>query len=104
LPQLPSGLFIHLAFFLFPNGYAIWNLGGVLGYTCGYPKNSSLTLLFYPSLSCSKGLWDVRRLTEGFPKNLSPKKGVIGSHDGKSLYSYLVEATMIKITRIKQWN
>jgi hypothetical protein len=34
----------------------------VLVYSRRHPKYSRLTLLLYPSLSCSKGLWDVRRL------------------------------------------
>ena len=34
----------------------------------------------------------------------SPKRGVIGLHNGESLNSHLVEATMIMLTRIKQLN
>jgi hypothetical protein len=38
------------------------------------------------------------------PKKLSPKRGAIGSDHVESLNSHLVVATIIMLTRIKQWN
>ncbi len=52
LPSVLLGLFV-IFHFLFPlHGYTM-NCGGVLVYSRRYPKYSRLTLLLYPSLSCS---------------------------------------------------
>jgi hypothetical protein len=52
LPSVLLGLFVHLPFSLSPSWlrHKSW---GVLVYGRRYPKYSRLTLLLYPSLSCS---------------------------------------------------
>ncbi len=65
----------------------------LLIYSCRYPKYSRLTLLLYPSLLRSRGLWDVRRLTGYEPfcclafgsaaEHQSPSAG-----EGEGIYSH----------------